>query len=131
MKRLAWVLLCLAAVLAAGCGSSEKGGEMSSGHATEIKDAQGAQAALGKQVRFTGTAEEAKLAPIVMSDALQIYCRDLDRWPEGVRNTRVTVTGRLEREEHTVHVAPDGAISQGMEGAIWVLRNATWERAKQ
>lgn len=82
-----------------------------------------ARGALGKRVRVTGKAENAKLSAIVMAGDLVVYCLDIQGWPDELRGFEVTAEGVLEQtDQFRAQVSPDGAISQGTAGGDLVLR---------
>lgn len=85
---------------------------------------------LGREVRVEGIARDAKLgAAVVGEDGLVVFLLDRPSWPDELLGGRVAVRGRLERTtDFVARVGPDGAISQGTEGAILVLRTSELER---
>lgn len=79
-------------------------------------------------VTITGTAANAKLSAVVIKDDVPYYLIDLDAWPEHVTGKQVAVTGILEEtDEYEAQVDESGAISQGTEGPILLLRSASYE----
>jgi hypothetical protein len=104
------------------------GGPLAGGHgnATTIDSEAAALAAVGKVVRVSGTAENAKLAGIVVHADLAVYC--LDRrlgWGDRSRSN-VTVEGLLEHtDEFTVRRQPDGAETAGTDTRVFVIRHCT------
>lgn len=83
--------------------------------------------AIGKRVRVVGIAENAKLSAVVLLDALPVYCLELSAWPETTRGRRVQASGLLERtDSFTAKVSEAGAVSQGTEGPVFVLRQVTF-----
>ena len=76
---------------------------------------------------IVGVARNAKLSAVVITDQGEvIYCLEISSWPDPVDGHRVEATGKLEESgDFRVRVDPDGAISQGTEGDITVLRGCT------
>lgn len=96
------------------------------GSTTTIDSEATARAAVGKVVRVSGAAENAKLAGIVVHADLAVYC--LDRrlgWGDRSRSN-VTVEGLLEHtDEFTVRRQPDGAETAGTDTRVFVIRHCT------
>lgn len=77
-----------------------------------------ARAAIGKRVRISGTADNAKLGAVVVVNDLVVYCSHrTDGWDE--RGRAVVVEGVLERSEGEAVRAPDGTMSAGIEGPVF------------
>jgi hypothetical protein len=123
--------LAAAVALVAACSNPAKQPEPigSSGSADPatttpvVADGAAATANAGAQVEVHGTSEDAKLAPaIVTSDGVVIYCLDGADWGDK-RNTAVVARGKLEQtEEFAPATGPNGEISAGIVGPVWVLR---------
>lgn len=89
-----------------------------------VTDGDGATAHAGKLVDVKGTARDAKLGAAVVATSLVVYCLGHDRWPNDVFGKPVTAHGKLEQT--TEFDAPD-ATSAGTSGAVWVLRDCTYQ----
>ncbi|HTE55953.1 MAG TPA: hypothetical protein VK698_34105 [Kofleriaceae bacterium] len=119
----------LAVALLAACHGGGGGGSSSSG-AVAVGDVAGARAALGKAVVVVGTAQMAKLGPIVQSGDLVVYCIDLDPWPDALTGKRVTARGTLDfTQEYDARRSPGGVISAGTSGGVFVLRGCAVDTA--
>jgi hypothetical protein len=118
-------LRALAAVVVAwACG-----GACGAGAGATVHDTREALAQVGKTVSFTGVAENAKAAAIVLGTDLAIYCLDQSEWPIDLRGARVTVTGKLEHsDELAARTGPSGDIGQGTEGKVFLLRSCQVSR---
>ncbi len=91
----------------------------------EVADSGEASKALGQQVRFRGRAGNGKLAAAVVGEEFLVYCLDRSSWPDELVGQEVVVQGILEyTEEFIAQTAPDGAISQGTEGGVFILRTS-------
>ena len=96
--------------------------------ATAIGNREQALAAIGTTVRISGTAENAKLAAIVIAPWISVYCLDLDSWPDEVQGQQVEVTGQLNlTDQFQAQVSKDGSISQGTAGGDWTLHGTRFE----
>lgn len=91
-----------------------------------IADAPAAAAAVGQVVRVEGTARNAKLSAVVMTNGLMVYCLGLPSWPDERANQPVVVRGMLE---HTSEFEPEpgGPVSAGTGGPIYAIRACTVE----
>ena len=88
-----------------------------------MTDSDSARAGIGKTVRVTGTALNAKLGPVVSTGGLVIYCFGKQEWSEELGN-RITVTGILEQtDELRAEVGPDGEQTAGTGGRDWLIRD--------
>jgi len=91
----------------------------------EVTSSEEASQALGQEVRFRGRAGNGKLAAAVVVEQLLVYCLDRSSWPDELVGQEVVVQGVLEyTEEFVAQVAPDGAISQGTGGGVFILRTS-------
>ncbi len=124
----------LAVAIVAACGGShgaappagEGSAKMLAMEPTPIvvTDAAGAQANAGKRVRVRGTARDAKLGAAIVTGDLVVYCTGVDPWPAEVAGTPVTAYGVLAQ---TTRFATPDPTSAGTAGAVWELRECTWE----
>ncbi|NVB78381.1 MAG: hypothetical protein HOV81_08320 [Kofleriaceae bacterium] len=89
-----------------------------------VTDGDGATANAGKLVDVKGTARDAKIGAAVVATSLVVYCLGHDRWPNDVFGKPVTAHGKLEQT--TEFAAPD-ATTAGTSGAVWVLRDCTYQ----
>ncbi len=143
LMRVAGAALVALAVLGGGCHRSRPAPAAAEGHPASapagadamewadpvpvvVTDGAGAAAAVGKRVRLSGTAGNAKLAAVVqVGDDLLVYCLDRPAWPDDLNGQQVTVEGLLEyTEEWKSRVEPSGAISQGTEAGSYVIRES-------
>jgi hypothetical protein len=91
-----------------------------------VSDGAAAQAQLGNSVDVKGTAGNAKLGAVITSGDLVVYCDRLPQWSAELDGKPVTGHGVLEhRADAKAQQGPNGEISQGTNGPIWVLRNCT------
>lgn len=130
-------LLC-AFLFFACAGSSDGGGGTTSpsGTAPEasasseplVTDSDSAKASIGKTVRVSGTALNAKLGPVVSTGGLVIYCFGRQEWRADQVGQPVAVTGTLEQtDEFKAEVGPDGEQTAGTGGRDWVIRDCKVE----
>lgn len=89
-----------------------------------VTDADGAKANAGKRVAVQGTARDAKLGGVILTNGLVVYCLGVESWPSDVHGKPVTGRGKLE--ETTEFAAPDDE-SAGTQGPVWVLRECEYE----
>lgn len=89
-----------------------------------VTDGDAATAHAGQLVDVIGTARDAKLGAAVVASSLVVYCLGHERWPNDVFGKPVTAHGTLEQT--TEFAAPD-ATSAGTAGAVWVLRDCTYQ----
>lgn len=69
---------------------------------------------------IAGTARNAKISGVVVSERLTVYCLNVPDWGQR-EGQRVTVKGLVEFTEE--FAAPKkGEISQGTEGGVFVMR---------
>ncbi len=118
--------VALALVIAAGCGRGS-GPSTSSGAApTRVVDHAGAMAAVGSQVRIAGTAMDAKIAGLVDTGTLHVYCLDRSHWPDAQRDQPIVVEGLLEHTgEFESKTTSTGLVTQGTTGKVYVIRRCT------
>ncbi len=116
-----------AAMMVAGCGSRrEPPASTPATAAIEVTDVAGADAAVGKRVRVTGTARNAKLSAVVVSGELLVYATAHDAWPGEVVGKQVAIEGLLEREQGQPASAPSGEVRATIEGPYFVIRAADY-----
>lgn len=85
---------------------------------------QGAEEAVGKLVRFQGTAENARFGAAVVGDGLAVYCDGMDAWPEHLVGRKVVVSGLLERTDvFKATVGVDGKVGPGTLGGDYLLKH--------
>lgn len=90
---------------------------------TTVDGETAAQAAIGKKVKISGIAQNAKLGAIV-EGGIVVYCRGQDEWPADVAGTQVTVIGTLElTDAYAATVNEAGEISAGTAGHDWILHD--------
>ena len=83
----------------------------------------------GKQLEIRGTAENAMLGAVVVTDTGASYYIDgLEEWDPATFGARVVVTGTLSSKKLAPDptTAPDGSVSHGMMGRASVLTEASW-----
>ena len=96
-----------------------------------VTDGAQARAAMGTKVRIRGTAHNAKLAAVVVSDGLSVYCIELEEWPDEFLRQAVEVTGTISRtDQYKARVDEDGAISQGTAGGDWIMKGCSFVAAE-
>ena len=86
-------------------------------------------AKLNEQIKISGTAENARLGAIVMTeDFTSIFLSGINEWDNNVEGKSVVVTGLLRRKllAPKATVGPNGEISHGVGGDSFVLENPTW-----
>ncbi|WP_428265735.1 hypothetical protein [Haliangium sp.] len=106
-----------------GDTASNEAAPQPSADAVRVTDATAAKTAIGARVELTGTARNAKLAPVVIVDDLVVYCLDRESWPAALSGKQVTVRGTLVfTEEFQAKTSPTGEISQGTDGGVYALR---------
>lgn len=123
--RIALALVLAAALL--DCKSAPQGAAAGTGQAEAVVvgDAAAAKAAVGKRVRVSGTAGNAKLGAVVRGSGVMVYCLDRPEWPGDRDGQTVTVEGTLEyTSEFMAKTDPSGAISAGTGGPVYVLRKS-------
>lgn len=83
-------------------------------------------------VTIEGTAQRAKLGPMVQSDkGGVIYCLDIGEWPDAVVGKKVKITGTLSTTDRfKARVDKSGAVSQGTRGGDTTMHNTKWELVK-
>ncbi len=88
-----------------------------------VENAEQARRAVGKRVYVEGRAAEAKLSAAVVRSGLLVYCLDRPEWRADLSGTNVAVEGTLEwTEEFKARPSPDGAVSAGTDGGVFVVR---------
>jgi hypothetical protein len=122
--------LALSAGCAQGVRASNEGAHAaareSAGDAIQLATRAEAESAVGKVVSVSGTAEDAKLAGVVVRGDLIVYCLDRPSGWGARAGQPITVEGTLElTDELAAERAPDGSISAGTGGADLVLRVCT------
>lgn len=120
---------CLVLLGALALGGCDHGARRGDGKAAPLTTPEAAQGALGQRVRVAGKAVDAKLSAAVKSDAgLLVYCIEKHDWPAEQQGKAVVVAGMLERTDaFQAQAGPDGAISQGTDGPVLVLRGCEVE----
>jgi len=88
------------------------------------------EAKLGQVITVDGTAEDAKLGALLLTDdSMSIWIDGLDAWPSGVRGKNVQVTGKvIQRSDLPVFVRQEG--EPEMQG-IPVPRGTDVEKARR
>lgn len=118
----------MAGLLLLGCtGADRRGGGAAVGAdasaLVDIDSQAAAGAAVGRRVRVSGTARNAKLAGVVSRGDLMVYCLNVTGWPDQTDGQPVTVRGTLERTgEFAATTGAGGEVSQGTAGAVLVIR---------
>ena len=91
---------------------------------TAIDSEAKAKSAVGKFVRVSGKAEDAKIAGVVVTGDLVVYC--LDRrfgWSDKV-GTQVTVAGKLEyTDRFKAKEMPNGAMRPGTADSVFAIES--------
>lgn len=84
---------------------------------------------VGKTVRLSGVAENAKGGAVLLVDGTPLYVAGRDAWGDELRGKRVSLGGRLVNERYLPEatVNAKGEISQGVEkgSTDYVLRDVT------
>ena len=96
-----------------------------SGDTLIVATPEAAEVVVGQVVRVVGTARNAKLSAVLVADDLLVYCLDHpDGWSSELLAQRLAVTGKLEfTEEFAATTGPDGAVSTGTDGGVFVFRS--------
>ncbi len=84
---------------------------------------------LGRKVTFTGIAQDSKTcACLKLEDNEVIYLPKLSSWEDEYYGKKIIITGRFRRKKiiPDVHVAKDGAISQGAAGKQYILEDISF-----
>lgn len=116
-----------AVMMVAGCGSRrEPPATTPATTAIEVSDLAGAGAAVGKRVRVSGTARNAKLSAVVVAGELVVYAVAHDAWPDEVVGKQVAIEGLLEREQGEPARGPSGELRATAEGPYFVIRAADY-----
>lgn len=110
-------------------GTSGSGSDVVQASPVVITDEAGATANTGKRTGVKGTARNAKLGGMVMTEShLNVYCGGVTEWPKDVDGKVVTAFGTLT---HTTQFEATkgraGEISQGTSGPVWYLENCQYE----
>ncbi len=78
-----------------------------------------------------GTARNAKISGIVVSEKLSVYCLNIPDWG-ALEGQKVAVQGLVEyTEEFTAQINEKGEISQGTEGGVLVIRKCEIKKRGQ
>ncbi len=86
-------------------------------------------AKLNEQIKISGSAENARLGAIVMTeDFTPIFLSGINEWDNNIEGKSVVVTGVLRRKllAPKATVGTNGEISHGVGGDSYVLENPTW-----
>jgi len=126
-RRAVRFLLLLLPVLLLGAACAPAAGGSAApdtpGEPLVVTDAATARAALGRTVSLSGTAGNAKLSAVIVRGDLLVYLPDRESWPDDLVGTTVTVRGTLEETAALAATrGPDGAVSAGTDGPVFVLR---------
>jgi len=84
---------------------------------------------VGKRVRLSGVARDAKGGAVLLVDGSPVYLQALESWPSHANGKVVSVGGTLVSKEYLPKATRDakGAISQGTEGGDQlVFESPTW-----
>jgi hypothetical protein len=90
------------------------------------------QKKLNKQIEVHGTAENAMLGAVVMTDDLTpVFLDGVKEWDSKIVGKLVAVKGVLRRKllAPKATVGPNGEISHGVGGDSYVLENPIWSVA--
>lgn len=83
---------------------------------------QRADAPASYHAEIEGTARNAKISGIVISEKLSVYCLNVPDWG-ALEGKKVSVQGLVEyTEEFAAQINEKGEISQGTEGGVLVMR---------
>jgi hypothetical protein len=117
------MLIALFTLLAA-CGQPPKASP------TVIENHAHANENLGKHVGVRGTAGNAKLGAVIQTQAgLVVYCSGVEAWPPELDGKLVTAYGTLQQsDKNEAKTGPNGEVSQGTAGPIWLLANCTYDK---
>jgi hypothetical protein len=129
------VIGCSLLAACASAGDSGGGGTIRPDNAApagpslpRVSDSDSARAAVGKKVRVSGTALNAKLGPVVSTGGLVIYCFGKQEWSGDEVGQPVVVSGTLEQtDEFKAEVGPGGEQTAGTGGRDWVIRDCRIE----
>lgn len=126
LARAAWGLGVISALLLLGCDHGARKGD---GKAAPLASQEAALAAVGQKVRVAGKAADAKLSAAVQTPGgLLVYCIEKHDWPAEQHGKAVVVAGTLEHSDaFQAQTGPDGAISQGTDAKVFVLRGCEVE----
>lgn len=119
------------ALFAVACGSPTQpmhGSSPASESSIVVVDRATTKAALGQRVTVHGTAQDAKLGPVVIARDLVVYCfmAGVEQWPGELAGKPVAAVGTLEEtDEFTARTGSGGEVSAGTDGPVLVLRNCT------
>lgn len=83
---------------------------------------------LGKRVRLSGLARDAKGGAVLLLDGSPLYLAGLESWPAEVHGKTVAVGGTLVEKQYLPEATRNakGEISQGAAGKQLVLEAPTW-----
>jgi hypothetical protein len=86
---------------------------------------------LGKLVRFSGRAVNAKLgAAVLKKGVMMVYCLDRSGWKDSLVDKNVIIEGVLEHtDEFNAHNKPGEPMRAGTAGPVWVMRKSTFRPA--
>lgn len=96
---------------------------------TKDADARPLQEQVDKDAVIVGTARDARTGAVVLTeDRTPVYIAGLDSWERSLSGAQVRVRGVLRHRAliPVAQVAEDGAVSHGMDGAVYVLEGASW-----
>lgn len=79
------------------------------------------QARESKQVVLTGTARNAKISGILITETVHVYCLNVPDWGNR-EGAQVKVRGLMEYTEEFKAQINNGEISQGTSGGVYVIR---------
>lgn len=119
----AWSMVACGLVAAAACGGP-----------TWVRTPTEARHARGERVRIEGTAQDAKLGPVIAGGGLVVYVAEQPRWPTEALGRHVIAEGTLEETREALTLGGiDGDRSAGLEMPAFILRGATYrvEPAKE
>lgn len=79
---------------------------------------------VGQLVHVSGTAEDARISGLVISNDFMVYCLNVQEWPKKFHKRTVTVTGKLEyTEEFMGGKNAAGEYTAGTTSGVYVIRN--------
>lgn len=83
---------------------------------------------LGKRVRLSGTARDAKGGAVLLIESSPVYLAGLDAWPAEAEGKQVVVGGTLVDKQYLPQATRNakGEWSQGAQGSQLVLETPSW-----